>query len=201
MRCAPAARIDSDRLANTTRSFNACRSRGFRHRVCGGRALERAGVKRILLTASGGPFRGRKRAQLARGDAGPGLLTSELGHGPEDLGRLGHADEQGPGGDRGALAVRVPAEHIDVVVHPQSVVHSLVEYADGSMLAQLGNPDMRTALAHALAFPERIDIGRGGLESGADRRVAVPGAGSRHVPVSGSRLSRARRRAVPRRRS
>jgi 1-deoxy-D-xylulose-5-phosphate reductoisomerase len=51
-----------------------------------------------------------------------------------------------------------PAQ-IDVVVHPQSLVHSLVEYADGSVLAQLGNPDMRTALAHALAWPERIDAG------------------------------------------
>jgi 1-deoxy-D-xylulose-5-phosphate reductoisomerase len=48
---------------------------------------------------------------------------------------------------------------IDVVVHPQSIVHSLVEYADGSVLAQLGNPDMRTALAHALAWPERVDAG------------------------------------------
>jgi len=52
-----------------------------------------------------------------------------------------------------------PAERIDVVVHPQSIVHSMVEYADGSVLAQLGNPDMRTALAHALAWPDRIEAG------------------------------------------
>jgi 1-deoxy-D-xylulose-5-phosphate reductoisomerase len=50
-------------------------------------------------------------------------------------------------------------EQIEVVVHPQSIVHSMVEYADGSVLAQLGNPDMRTALAHALAWPERIEAG------------------------------------------
>jgi 1-deoxy-D-xylulose-5-phosphate reductoisomerase len=49
-----------------------------------------------------------------------------------------------------------PADAIEVLVHPQSTVHSLVEYVDGSVLAQLGNPDMRTALAHALAWPERI---------------------------------------------
>jgi 1-deoxy-D-xylulose-5-phosphate reductoisomerase len=50
-------------------------------------------------------------------------------------------------------------EQIDVVIHPQSVIHSLVQYADGSVLAQLGNPDMRTPIAHALAWPERIDAG------------------------------------------
>ena len=54
---------------------------------------------------------------------------------------------------------RLPAARIDVVVHPQSIVHSLVEYVDGSVLAQLGNPDMRTAIAYALAWPERVDAG------------------------------------------
>jgi 1-deoxy-D-xylulose-5-phosphate reductoisomerase len=58
----------------------------------------------------------------------------------------------------------VPAERIDVVVHPQSVIHSLVEYVDGSVLAQLGNPDMRTPIAQALAHPERVDAGVGALE-------------------------------------
>jgi 1-deoxy-D-xylulose-5-phosphate reductoisomerase len=52
-----------------------------------------------------------------------------------------------------------PPERIQVVVHPQSVIHSLVEYVDGSVIAQLGNPDMRTPIAHALAFPERIEAG------------------------------------------
>ncbi|MBP6638136.1 MAG: 1-deoxy-D-xylulose-5-phosphate reductoisomerase, partial [Sulfuritalea sp.] len=52
-----------------------------------------------------------------------------------------------------------PADRIEVVIHPQSVIHSLVDYADGSVLAQLGNPDMRTPIAHALAWPERIDSG------------------------------------------
>ena len=53
----------------------------------------------------------------------------------------------------------VPPERIEVVVHPESVIHSLVEYVDGSMLAQLGNPDMRTPIAQALAFPDRMDAG------------------------------------------
>ena len=53
----------------------------------------------------------------------------------------------------------LPADAIDVVIHPQSVIHSMVEYVDGSILAQLGNPDMRIPIAHALAWPERIDSG------------------------------------------
>src|ERR1039458_7580221 len=55
-------------------------------------------------------------------------------------------------------------EQIQVVIHPQSVVHSMVEYADGSVIAQLGNPDMRTPIAHALAYPERIEAGVGSLD-------------------------------------
>jgi len=55
-------------------------------------------------------------------------------------------------------------DQIEVVVHPQSVVHSMVEYADGSVIAQLGNPDMRTPIAHALAYPERIEAGVGSLD-------------------------------------
>jgi 1-deoxy-D-xylulose-5-phosphate reductoisomerase len=58
----------------------------------------------------------------------------------------------------------MPPDRLDVVVHPQSVVHSLVEYIDGSVLAQLGNPDMRTPIAHALGWPERIDSGVGMLD-------------------------------------
>jgi 1-deoxy-D-xylulose-5-phosphate reductoisomerase len=58
----------------------------------------------------------------------------------------------------------LPSARLDVVVHPQSVIHSLVEYHDGSMLAQLGNPDMRTPIAHALAYPERVDSGVASLD-------------------------------------
>ena len=70
------------------------------------RATWAARVDHILLTASGGPFRSRDPATLARRHAGRGLRASELGDGPQDLGRLGHDDEQGARGDRGALAVR-----------------------------------------------------------------------------------------------
>jgi 1-deoxy-D-xylulose-5-phosphate reductoisomerase len=57
-----------------------------------------------------------------------------------------------------------PAQMIEVVIHPQSVIHSMVSYVDGSVVAQLGNPDMRTPIAHALAFPERIESGVGQLD-------------------------------------
>jgi len=58
----------------------------------------------------------------------------------------------------------MPPDRLDVVIHPQSLVHSMVEYVDGSILAQLGNPDMRTPIAHALAFPERVDSGVASLD-------------------------------------
>jgi 1-deoxy-D-xylulose 5-phosphate reductoisomerase len=73
--------------------------------------------------------------------------------GAENLDRQRHHDEQGPGADRGAASVRLPSEQIDIVVHPQSVIHSLVAYIDGSVLAQLGSPDMRTPIAYTLAWP------------------------------------------------
>jgi 1-deoxy-D-xylulose-5-phosphate reductoisomerase len=128
--------------------------------------LQRAGVRRIVLTASGGPFRGRSRAQLAQ-------VTPDAAcaHPKWVMGRKISVDSatlmnKGLEVIEAHWLFGVRADQIDVVVHPQSLVHSLVEYADGSMLAQLGNPDMRTALAHALAYPQRIDSGVSGLNLG-----------------------------------
>ena len=79
----------------------------------------------------------------------------------------------------------VPRGAIEVVVHPQSVIHSLVEYVDGSVLAQLGHPDMRTPIAQALAFPERIDAGVAALDLARSRALDVRGArSSRAFPAS-----------------
>ncbi|MGH8323947.1 MAG: 1-deoxy-D-xylulose-5-phosphate reductoisomerase, partial [Steroidobacteraceae bacterium] len=126
-------------------------------------ALERTGIKRIVLTASGGPFRGRSRAQLTQ-------VTPDqaCAHPNWVMGRKISVDSatlmnKGLEVIEAHWLFGARAEQIDVVVHPQSIVHSLVEYTDGSVLAQLGNPDMRTALAHALAFPERIESGVAGL--------------------------------------
>ena len=131
----------------------------------GGRpALDRAGVKRIVLTASGGPFRGKRREELTS-------ITPDqaCAHPNWVMGRKISVDSatlmnKGLEVIEAHWLFGARADQIDVVVHPQSVVHSLVEYVDGSVLAQLGNPDMRTALAHALAWPERIESGVASLD-------------------------------------
>jgi 1-deoxy-D-xylulose-5-phosphate reductoisomerase len=124
-----------------------------------GSVAARAGVRRVLLTASGGPFRGRSRAQLT-------AITPEqaCAHPNWRMGRKISVDSatlmnKGLEVIEAHWLFGLPAERIEVLVHPQSIVHSLVDYADGSMLAQLGRPDMRTALACGLAWPERIASG------------------------------------------
>ncbi len=123
------------------------------------RDLASAGVSRIVLTASGGPFRGRTRAQLA--DITPDMACA---HPNWSMGRKISVDSatlmnKGLEVIEAHFLFDAPASLIDVVVHPQSIVHSMVAYRDGSVLAQLGNPDMRTAIAHALAWPQRVDAG------------------------------------------
>ncbi|MDQ6646613.1 MAG: 1-deoxy-D-xylulose-5-phosphate reductoisomerase [Pseudomonadota bacterium] len=126
----------------------------------GGRPdLMKSGVRKLILTASGGPFRGFTRQQLA-------AITPDQAckHPNWVMGRKISVDSATLM-NKGLEVIEAhhlfgaPADIIDVVVHPQSLVHSMVEYADGSVLAQLGNPDMRTAIAHALAWPERVDAG------------------------------------------
>jgi 1-deoxy-D-xylulose-5-phosphate reductoisomerase len=116
-------------------------------------------LRRLLLTASGGPFRGRSRAQLV--DITP---EQACAHPNWSMGRKISVDSatlmnKGLEVIEAHWLFGAPAERIEVVVHPQSIVHSLVEYVDGSMLAQLGPPDMRTAIACALAWPQRIEAG------------------------------------------
>ncbi|RDI97900.1 1-deoxy-D-xylulose-5-phosphate reductoisomerase [Dyella solisilvae] len=126
----------------------------------GGRPeLARSGVRRLILTASGGPFRGRTRAELA------GVTPEQACKHPNwVMGRKISVDSATLM-NKGLEVIEAhhlfgaPPDRIDVLVHPQSLVHSLVEYVDGSVLAQLGNPDMRTAIAYALAWPERIEAG------------------------------------------
>ena len=123
------------------------------------RGLSECGVRRILLTASGGPFRRTPLAYLAS-------VTPEAAcaHPNWVMGRKISVDSASMM-NKGLEVIEAhwlfacPPEQIQVVVHPQSVIHSLVEYSDGSVLAQLGNPDMRTPIAYALAYPERIDAG------------------------------------------
>jgi 1-deoxy-D-xylulose-5-phosphate reductoisomerase len=119
----------------------------------------REGVRRIVLTASGGPFRSMDPARMAE-------VTPEqaVAHPNWSMGRKISVDSatmmnKGLELIEAHFLFDMPAERLDVVIHPQSIVHSMVEYVDGSILAQLGNPDMRTPIAHALAWPRRIDSG------------------------------------------
>jgi 1-deoxy-D-xylulose-5-phosphate reductoisomerase len=123
------------------------------------RGLQRVGVRRILLTASGGPFREFSEAELL--DVTP---EQACAHPNWSMGRKISVDSaslmnKGLELIEACWLFDAKPEQVEVVVHPQSVVHSLVDYLDGSVLAQLGNPDMRTPIAHALAWPERIESG------------------------------------------
>ncbi len=121
--------------------------------------LARKGVRRILLTASGGPFRETPAEQLT-------AVTPDqaCAHPKWSMGRKISVDSatlmnKGLELIEACWLFEATPEQVEVVIHPQSVIHSLVDYVDGSVLAQLGNPDMRTPIAHALAWPERIDSG------------------------------------------
>ena len=119
----------------------------------------RDGVRRIVLTASGGPFRSLDVARMA--EVSP---EQAVAHPNWSMGRKISVDSatmmnKGLELIEAHFLFDMPAQRLDVVIHPQSIVHSMVEYIDGSILAQLGNPDMRTPIAHALAWPSRIDSG------------------------------------------
>lgn len=118
-----------------------------------------SGVRRLILSASGGPFRSTPLEQLA-------AVTPDqaCAHPTWRMGRKISVDSatmmnKGLELIEACWLFGVDAPRVDILIHPQSVVHSLVEYADGSVIAQLGNPDMRTPIAHALAWPERIESG------------------------------------------
>jgi len=118
-----------------------------------------AGIERILLTASGGPFRTWSAEQLH--DVTP---AQAVNHPNWDMGKKISVDSatlmnKGLELIEAYWLFDMDIANIDVVIHPQSVIHSMVTYSDGSVLAQMGNPDMRTPIAHALAWPERIVSG------------------------------------------
>lgn len=114
-------------------------------------------VKRLLITASGGPFRGKKRSELENV-----TLAQCLNHPNWIMGQKVTLDSSTLA-NKGLEVMEahwlfdMPYEKIDVVVHPQSIVHSLVEFCDGSVIAQLGVPDMRLPIQYALSWPERYD--------------------------------------------
>lgn len=123
------------------------------------RGLSECGVRRILLTASGGPFRTTPRSALADVTPEAACAHPNWVMGPKISVDSASMMNKGLEVIEAHWLFACTPEQIQVVVHPQSVIHSLVEYVDGSVLAQLGNPDMRTPIAYAMAYPERIDAG------------------------------------------
>ena len=130
-----------------------------------------AGLKRIVLTASGGPFRGWKREQLREVTPAQAVAHPKWSMGPKISVDSATLMNKGLEVIEAHHLFGLPGERIDVLVHPQSLVHSLVEFVDGSTLAQLGLPDMRTALAVGLSWPERIESGVAGLDLLAHGRL------------------------------
>ena len=130
-----------------------------------------AGLKRIVLTASGGPFRGWKREQLREVTPAQAVAHPKWSMGPKISVDSATLMNKGLEVIEAHHLFGLPGERIDVLVHPQSLVHSLVEFVDGSTLAQLGLPDMRTALAVGLGWPERIESGVAGLDLLAHGRL------------------------------
>ena len=128
-------------------------------------------VRRIVLTASGGPFRGRTRAQLAEVTPTQAVAHPKWSMGPKISVDSATLMNKGLEVIEAHHLFGLPGERIDVLVHPQSLVHSLVEFVDGSTLAQLGLPDMRTALAVGFGWPQRIDSGVSGLDLLAHGRL------------------------------
>lgn len=122
------------------------------------------GVRKIYLTGSGGPFRGRDYESLE------GITPDQAcAHPNWSMGRKISVDSatmmnKGLELIEACWLFNVPSSKIEILLHPQSIVHSMVEYEDGSILAQLGSPDMKTPIAHALAWPERIESGSAELD-------------------------------------
>lgn len=126
--------------------------------------LENMGIKRVLLTASGGPFRNASIDELQAVTKSQALNHPNWVMGPKITIDSATMMNKGLEVIEARWLFNATSEQIDVVVHPQSIIHSMVEYVDGSVLAQLGNPDMRTPIAYGLGYPERLHSGVNSLD-------------------------------------
>ena len=136
----------------------------FQCMPCQHQSIAGSGIRKLLLTGSGGPFRQWSAEQIA-------VATPDQAcrHPNWSMGRKISVDSaslmnKGLELIEACWLFDIEPEQVDIVIHPQSVIHSMVEFIDGSMIAQLGNPDMRIPIAHALAWPERISSGVAGLD-------------------------------------
>lgn len=126
--------------------------------------LGQMGIKRVLLTASGGPFRNASLDDMRSVTREQALNHPNWVMGPKITIDSATMMNKGLEVIEAHWLFNASAEQIDVVVHPQSVIHSMVEYCDGSVLAQLGNPDMRTPIAYGLGYPARLESGVSSLD-------------------------------------
>ena len=177
-------------------------------------AGERVGtVDKLVLTASGGPFRGRSRAELEGVTVEQALQHPTWAMGGKITIDSATLMNKGLEVIEAHHLFGTPYDRIDVVVHPQSIVHALVTLCDGAALAHLGHPDMRVPIAYALHHPERVDVpvrtldlaevGVADLRAAGRGRVPVPAArargrgGGRHRAVRAQRRQRGRRARLP----
>ena len=145
----------------------------------------RRGVRKIHLTASGGPFLGRKWSDLS-------AITPKqaCAHPNWSMGQKISVDSatmmnKGLELIEAAALFDMPAAEVEIIIHPQSIIHSLVEYNDGSFLAQLGAPDMRIPIAHALSWPERIESGANTLNLADIARLDFQSPDMNNLPCLG----------------
>lgn len=144
--------------------------------------LQRCGVRKIILTASGGPFR-----TLPSEHFHAITPAQACAHPNWSMGRKISVDSatmmnKGLEVIEASWIFGVPAERIDVLIHPESMIHSMVQYEDGSVLAELGNPDMRTPIAHAMAYPERIPSGVADLDLASISKLSFERADLQRFP-------------------
>lgn len=128
------------------------------------KTLADIGVRRVLLTASGGPFRNATLEQMQAVTRAQALNHPNWVMGPKITIDSASMMNKGLEVIEAHWLFNASADQINVIVHPQSVIHSMVEYSDGSVLAQLGNPDMRTPIAYGLGFPDRLESGVSSLD-------------------------------------
>lgn len=144
--------------------------------------LSQLGVRRILLTASGGPFRTWSLEDIAHVTPAQAVAHPNWSMGQKISVDSASMMNKGLEVIEAHWLFNASAEQIQVLVHPQSVIHSMVEYNDGSVLAQLGNPDMRTPIAHAMAWPDRIESGVASLDLLATARLDFEQADMERFP-------------------
>ncbi len=124
----------------------------------------RDSVKRIILTASGGPFRDRSPEQMDRITREEALRHPNWKMGPKISIDSATLMNKGLEVMEAQWLFGIPLEQVAITIHPQSIIHSLVEYRDGSILAQMGLPDMRVPIAYALAYPDRLPLNQATLD-------------------------------------